>query len=361
MSVLGQGTNEPQEFENTIICQEVKSVEPKEKIVKKTVVKKTSTKKKISNKFLTAITKVINMKKINMECIPVEISKPFINCDKLKELQIVIDNCLIIIGELQEEIKELKQEAETKELAENFFDNPEIDPVYRYTVWYQKQYFTNRCIEEIKQMRHPIFKGIDEEEEVIKTNIVVEEEEVKPDKEVVEIIQEVIKTIEEEEVKPDDKKEIKKKDTYAKTKQRNKELKTKTAISILFEEEFDTSKPYLCDIEGTEFKEMKNYKTRISNALKWIDESLEDCFHLEYTHSIIYNTKKKETYLHLTDNETGKLFVRLCANKIYYDTVSLYNKPNQNGAKFTMKKIDKKPLVVMFEKLKNEIINILPT
>jgi hypothetical protein len=331
-----------------------------------------------------------------MACIPVEISKPFINCDKLKELQSVIDNGLIIIGELQEEIKELKQEAETKELAENFFDNPEIDPVYRYTVWYQKQYFTNRCIEEIKQMRHPIFKGIDEEEEeviktnivveeeevkpdkevveiiqeviktieeeeVIKTNIVVEEEEVKPDKEVVEIIQEVIKTIEEEEVKPDDKKEIKKKDTYAKTKQRNKELKTKTAIAILFEEEFDASKPYLCDIEGTEFKEMKNYKTRITNALKWIDESLEDCFHLEYTHSIIYNTKKKETYLHLTDNETGKLFVRLCANKIYYDTVSLYNKPNPNGAKFTMKKIDKKPLVVMFEKLKNEIINILPT
>lgn len=371
MSVLDQGTNEPQEFENTIICQEVKAVEPKEKIVKKTVVKKTSTKVKVSKKFLTAITKVINIKIAHTACIPVEILKPVINCDKLKELQSVIDNGLILIGELQEEIKELKQEAETKELAENFFDNPEIDPVYRYTVWSQKQYFTNRCIEEIKKMRHPIFKGIDEEEEVIKTNIVVEEvfvneiikveEEVKPDKEVVEIIQEVIKTIEEEEVKPDDKKEIKKKDTYAKTKQRNKELKTKTAIAILFEEEFDTSKPYLCDIEGTEFKEMKNYKTRISNALKWIDESLEDCFHLEYTHSIIYNTKKKEPYLHLTDNETGKLFVRLCANKIYYDTVSLYNKPNPNGAKFTMKKIDKKPLVVMFEKLKNEIINILPT
>lgn len=250
MSVLGQGTNEPQEFENTIICQEVKAVEPKEKIVKKTVVKKTSTKVKVSKKFLTAITKVINIKIAHTACIPVEILKPVINCDKLKELQSVIDNGLILIGELQEEIKELKQEAETKELAENFFDNPEIDPVYRYTVWSQKQYFTNRCIEEIKKMRHPIFKGIDEEEEVIKTNIVVEEvfvneiikveEEVKPDKEVVEIIQEVIKTIEEEEVKPDDKKEIKKKDTYAKTKQRNKELKTKTAIAILFEEEFDT-------------------------------------------------------------------------------------------------------------------------
>ena len=138
-------------------------------------------------------------------------------------------------------------------------------------------------------------------------------------------------------------------------------MKNQHAIAVLFDEEFDETKPYLCDIDHADFKELKNYKTRISNALKWIDESLVDCFHLDYTHSIIYNIKKKEVYLHLTDNETGKLFVRLCEKKIYYDTVSLYNKPNPNNANFAMKKIDKKPLSVMFEKIKKEIINIFPT
>jgi hypothetical protein len=415
MAELGQGTNDVQEFENTIICHEVKATEPK---VKKTVVKKTSGKVKVSKKFLTAITKVINIKIAHTSaCIPVEIAKPVINSDKLKELQSVIDNGLNIIKELEEEIRELKQEAETKELAENYFDNPEIDPVYRYTVWMLKQYFTNRVIEEIKKMRHPIFKGIDEEEviktieepqkveeviktieevqkveEVIKTIEEVQkvEEVIKTIEEVQEVeeviktieepqkveeviktieepqkVEEVIKTIEEpqkvEEVIKTIEEDKKRKDTYTKTKQRNKELKTQHAIAVLFDEEFDETKPYLCDIDHADFKELKNYKTRISNALKWIDESLVDCFHLDYTHSIIYNIKKKEVYLHLTDNETGKLFVRLCEKKIYYDTVSLYNKPNPKNANFTMKKFDKKPLSVMFEKIKKEIINIFPT
>ena len=137
-------------------------------------------------------------------------------------------------------------------------------------------------------------------------------------------------------------------------------MKTQSAIATLFEEEFDPDKPYLCDIEQEGYKELKNYKTRISNALKWIDESLVDAFHLDYNYSIIYNMKNKELYLHLTDTETGELFVRLCKTKIYYDTKILYNKPNVNGVKFTMKKIDKKPLVQMFEKLYQEIINILP-
>ena len=347
------GKVEPQEFENTIICHEVKPLE--EKVVKKTsqkkatekktVEKKTTSKKrvkkvKVSKRFLTAITKVINMKIINITHINLEVAKPIVNSDKLNELKSVIDNCLNIISELQEENKVLKLEVETTQLSDNLFDDQEIDQVYRYTVWINKQYFTNRVIEEIKRMRHPIFKGIDEEEEI------------KIDNAVVDVI---------EEVKLVDKKEMKRKADYAKTKQRKKELEIQNSIAVLFDEEFDTSKPYLCDIEYAGYKELKNYKTRISNALKWIDESLEDCFHIDYTYSIIYNIKNKDIYLHMTDIETGKLFVRLCKTKIYYDANTLYNKPNPDNANFTMKKIDKKPLVILFEKLQQEIINILPT
>jgi hypothetical protein len=165
-NMLAIGTVEPQEFENTIICHEVKAVEPKVKVVKKTAVKKTHGKIKVSKKFLTVITKVINTKIIQIAQLPVVVSNPVINCDKLQELQSVIDKSLNLISELQEEITEMKQEDETKEVAENYFDNPEIDPVYRFTVWMQKQYFNNRVIEEIKKMKHPIFKGIDEDEEI---------------------------------------------------------------------------------------------------------------------------------------------------------------------------------------------------
>jgi hypothetical protein len=365
-NMLAIGTVEPQEFENTIICQEVKAVEPKVKVVKKTAVKKTSRKVKVSKKFLTAITKVINTKIIQISHYHLEITKPDINCEKLQELQTVISNCLNLIRELQEEIIILKQDEKIVETPENYFDNPEIDPVYRYTVWMQKQYFTNRVIVEIKRLCHPIFKGIDTVEDVVEDIVedVVCQVVENVVEEVVEDVSEIMlsKTIVKKDPKP--RTHISKSSlfdikTYEKTKQKKKELKIQSAIATLFEEEFDNTKPYLCNLEYTDFMELKNYKTRITNALKWIDESLEDCFHLEYTYSIIYNTKKKEVYLHLTDNETGKLFVRLCETKIYFDTVSLYNKPNPRGEKFTVKKIDKPQLVVMFEKIKGEIKDIL--
>ena len=378
-NMLALGTVEPQEFENTIICQEVKSIEPKVKVVKKTATKKTKPVEEVKQ----AVEEIKIIRKVfgiisDQQFIDELYNTPVCDINELvEEMTMMVQEVELIkevIKMFGEECNPVEEVINTTEEPENYFDNPDVDPVYRYTVWARKIYTTNRTIEEIKRLEHPIFNGADTSKikikslaDLLKTYEEVPEvvaEVIKTIEEVPEVVAEVIKTI--EEVNLDYKNEIiekekKRKDTYAKTKKRKKELETQNAIAVLFEEEFDSDKPYLCDIEYPDFKEVKNYKTRISNALKWIDESLEDCFHLEYTYSIIYNTKKKEVYLHLTDNETGKLFVRLCEKKIYYDTVSLYNKPNPNNANFTMKKIDKKPLVVMFEKLKKEILEIVQT
>lgn len=232
------GTDEPQEFENTIICSEVKAAEPKVKAVKKTTVKKTKPVEEVveieeevkqdeeaTGEVIVTIEEVVTttVKKT---------TKKVINTDKLKELQTVIGNCFNIIEELQEEIKRINTpileciEEEEKvepveevcelmnELITRIEEQDEKD--YRFIVWTQSQYFVNRVIEEIKRRNHPIFKGIDEAEpvetieevteiieEVIKTIEEKEEEEVEI---LNELINEMITTIEEEEVEPDDKK-----------------------------------------------------------------------------------------------------------------------------------------------------------
>ena len=180
------------------------------------------------------------IKTIEEEAKPVEEVQPVVSCDiteflqrietQLKKIddfhtsitsQLIDCDILDIVKSIDKRLKKIEELQEVSN-NNNRFDDKDVDPLYRYTIWTQKQYFTNRVIEEIKRLKHPIFKGIDEEEpeEVIKTieenqrveevmNMINEENqrdeeifvnEIIRVEEVVEVIEEVIKTIEEEQV-----------------------------------------------------------------------------------------------------------------------------------------------------------------
>ena len=194
-------TDEPQEFENTIICSEVKAAEPKVKAVKKTAVKKTKPVEEVIEQVVEPVEEVaVEIEEEEVEHVePVEevaeLNKSFtrdilgylqrIECHLKKidefytKLEIPLIDC-----DIANEVKSIGQRL--KKIEEIQDAEPE-DKDYRFIVWTQKQYFTNRVIEEIKRRGHPIFKGIDEAEPVETTE------------EVTEIIEEVIKTIEEKE------------------------------------------------------------------------------------------------------------------------------------------------------------------
>jgi len=205
--MLAIGTVEPQEFENTIICQEVQEDKPKVKGVKKTVSKKPKPVEEVEEveevieQVVEPVEEVIEQVAEQVEEVieqvvePVEEVQPS-TCDILEYLQRIenhlkkiddfytklefshidcdITNEVKSIGERLNKIEELHETADKK-------DNS-------FIVWTQNQYFTNRVIDEIKRMGHPIFKGIDEEEEVI-------EQVVEPVEEIIETVEEVIEQV----------------------------------------------------------------------------------------------------------------------------------------------------------------------
>ena len=211
------GTDEPQEFENTIICSEVKASEPKVKAVKKTAVKKTKpvvehvepveeVAVEIEEEVVEHVEPVEEVAvEIEEEVVehvePVEeVTKSF-TCDILGYLQ-RIEKHLKKIDEFHEKLEislidcdianAVKSIGERLKKIEEIQDAEPEQKDYRFTVWTQKQYFNNRVIDEIKRRNHPIFKGIDDDEPDEEVAVEIEEEVA------VEIEEEVAVEIEEE-------------------------------------------------------------------------------------------------------------------------------------------------------------------
>ena len=428
--MLAIGNDEHQEFENTIICHEVKASEPKVKAVKKTDVKKTDVKKtirkvKIPKKFINAITRSNTVKIINVTHDHLECSKPVVTGDKQKELQTIIDNCVNLISDLQVEINAYKKESELckmdiPEVSEDFkpwvsYDNcpmicsfkfnekirPSLDMIYKIqreeeTTIEQPikmctdtmeidettgdtTYFLN--MKALPEVIDKVFAVSDAIEQIVKT---IEEATIEICNDISEIKSKTINVHaedipsqpmnefdefnddapSEEKIKSSilkndikDDKITKRKRSYDASKKRQNEKKTKASISQLFEEGFDEMKPYLVNLDNGSM-ELKNYKTKIFAALRWVEESLVDCFHIEYDTKIIYTPHKNTISLLFIDIETHKVIIKLTENKIMYDKISLYNQPNENGKTHTTKNILKKPLSIMIEKLKHEAISI---
>lgn len=440
--MLAIGNAEPQEFENTIICHEVKTAVPKAKVVKKTPVKKTPKKVKIQKKFINAITRCNTVKIINITHDHLEVSKPVVTGDKQKELQTIIDNCVNLISDLQVEINAYKKESELCKM-----DIPEVSD--DFTPWVSYDNCPMVCSfkfnEKIRPSLDMIYKMQTEEETMIEqpiemctdtseinTETINEYNDLFPTMEIDETtgdttyflnmkalpacmdkafavsdaIEHIVKTIEEatietctdtSEIKSEtinvhaedipsqpmnaidefnddapseekikssilkndikDDKITKRKRSYDASKKRQNEKKTKASISQLFEEEFDETKPYLVNLDNGSM-ELKNYKTKIFAALRWVEESLVDCFHIEYDTKIIYTPHKNTISLLFIDIETHKVIIKLTENKIMYDKRILYNQHNDNGKTHTTKHILKKPLSIMIEKLKHEAISI---
>jgi len=220
--------NEPEEEESE---PEEEESEPEEEEVETIEEEEVET---IEEEEVETIEEVI--KTIEEEAKPVEEVKPVVSCDiteflqrietQLKKIddfntsitsQLIDCDILDIVKSIDKRLKKIEELQEVSN-NNNRFDDKDVDPLYRYTIWTQKQYFTNRVIDEIKRRKHPIFKGIDEDEEESETTTIVENQrdeevvnmineenqrdeeifvnEIIRVEEVVEVIEEVIKTIE---------------------------------------------------------------------------------------------------------------------------------------------------------------------
>jgi hypothetical protein len=209
--------NEPEEEESEPEEEEVETIE---EVVETIAEVEVETIEEVVETIEEVIEEVI--KTIEEEAKPVEEVKPVVSCDiteflqrietHLKKIddfntnitsQLIDCDILDIVKSIDKRLQKIEELQAVPN--ENFFDDKDIDPVYRYTVWTHKQYFTNRVIDEIKRRKHPIFKGIDEEEEESETTTIEEnqrdeeifENEIIRDEEVISVIDDIIKTIEE--------------------------------------------------------------------------------------------------------------------------------------------------------------------